>query len=214
MGRSLRASNRGPAVLIALVLAGTSASAHRRDELLQAARIGIGEQRVQLELSLTPGIAVADAIIGEIDRNGDGALSDEERGAYADQALRAMQLAVDGRPLRVEIVAATFPAIEALRGGDSSIELRAVATLPSLPSGKHRVSFDHAYRREIGVYLTNALAPQSDRIAITAQQRDPDQRSTTIEYLIASRSSAMLPLWLLAPGAAAWLLVRRRLLPI
>ena len=43
-------------------------SAHRRDELLQAARIGIAADRIELELSLTPCIAVADDVIGAIDR--------------------------------------------------------------------------------------------------------------------------------------------------
>ena len=44
-----------------LVCATGDLSAHRRDELLQAARIGIAGNRVELELSVTPGIDVADA---------------------------------------------------------------------------------------------------------------------------------------------------------
>ncbi len=43
-----------------VVIGTTSLSAHRRDELLQAARIGIGADRIELELSLTPGMAIAD----------------------------------------------------------------------------------------------------------------------------------------------------------
>ena len=50
-------------------------SAHRRDEYLQAARLAIDPGRVQLELDLTPGIALAEAIIADIDRNRDGSLS-------------------------------------------------------------------------------------------------------------------------------------------
>ena len=194
--------------LIALVLTGTSVSAHRRDEFLQAARIGIDEQRVHLELSLTPGIAVAEAIIGDIDRNHDGSLSADEQGAYLNDVLGATQLAIDGRQLNVAIVASTFPSLEALRSGDAAIELEAITALPSLPAGRHQILFNNAYRRDISVYLTNALAPEDDRISITAQRRDPEQRHTTIEYAIASRSSAILPLWLFMPGIAAWLLIR------
>ena len=57
-------------------------SAHRRDEYLQAARLAIDPGGVQLELDLTPGIALAEAIIADIDRNRDGSLSDDEQRAY------------------------------------------------------------------------------------------------------------------------------------
>lgn len=68
--------------------------------------------------------------------------------------------------------------------------MAADAALPSISSGSHRVSFSNAYRRDLGVYLTNALVPEDDQITIVNQQRDPEQRSTTIEYAIASPSSA------------------------
>jgi hypothetical protein len=47
---------------VAGLIAGTAstASAHRRDEYLQAARIAVGPDRVRIELDLTPGMAVAD----------------------------------------------------------------------------------------------------------------------------------------------------------
>jgi hypothetical protein len=195
-------------------MASTGVSAHRHDELLQAARIGIGQQRIELELSMTPGIALAGTILDGIDRDRNGVISGEENRAFTSEVLGAMQLAIDGRPLRIESVATTFPTIDVLRGGDGPIELRAIAALPSLPAGEHHVTFNNAYRRDIGVYLTNALVPADDRIAITAQRRDPEQRTTTIDYAIASTSSAMLPLLLCVPAAGGWLLVRRRLLPI
>ena len=47
-----------------MILAGVAVvSAHRRDEYLQAARLALDPGRVQIELDLTPGIAVADAIL-------------------------------------------------------------------------------------------------------------------------------------------------------
>ncbi|HXI29434.1 MAG TPA: hypothetical protein VNG89_13440, partial [Vicinamibacterales bacterium] len=61
-------------MIAAAVFAGTVArvSAHRRDEYLQAARLAIDPGRVQIELDLTPGIALAEAILADIDRNRDG----------------------------------------------------------------------------------------------------------------------------------------------
>jgi hypothetical protein len=209
MASSSRA--RKTAIALAVVCAASDVSAHRYDELLQAARIGIAPQRVELEVSLTPGMAVAEGVIGEIDRDRDGAWSEVERRAYVARVVTAMQLAVDGRPLTIATVGSTFPTVAALRGGDAAIEVRLAATLPSLPPGTHRVSFSNAYRPDIGVYLANALVPEDDRITIVKQQRDPEQRSATIEYAVASTASTMLPLWLFAPAAGAWLLFRRGL---
>ena len=77
MGRRLRSGSLRGIVLAPMifVVGATDLSAHRRDELLQAARIGIAADRVELELSLTPGIAVADDVIGTIDRDRDGVFS-------------------------------------------------------------------------------------------------------------------------------------------
>ena len=213
MGLSLRASSTAIAVLT-FVLTGTSVSAHRHDELLQAARIAIGQQRIELEVSLTPGIAVAEVMISGVDRDRDGVISADENREFTREVLGAMQLEIDRLPLRIASVSTTFPTIDALRGGDGPIELRAIAALPSLPEGKHHVTFNNAYRRDIGVYLTNALVPDDDLVTIGAQERDPEQRSSVIGYTLASPPSAMLPLWMFAPAAGAWLVLRRRLLPV
>lgn len=213
--RNLRRSD-GAAIalgLIAVVLLSRTTSGHRRDEFLQAARIGIEQRRVRLELSLTPGIAVADPIVGDIDRDRDGTWSGEEQRAYVNDVLSALQLSVDGRSLAIEVIESTFPQPAAVRTGEAVIEVRLTASLPAMSAGTHYLSFTNAFRRDVSVYLTNALAPEDDRITITAQERDPAQRTTTIAYTISSRASAMLPLWLCAPVAGAWLILRRRLLP-
>ena len=55
--------------------------------------------RVRLELSLTPGIAVADVVVDEIDRDRNGVMSPDEPQAYARQVLGAMALRIDDNPL-------------------------------------------------------------------------------------------------------------------
>jgi hypothetical protein len=79
--RSSRRSSRAACVLAltTAIVAVAEVSAHRRDEYLQAARLAIDPGGVQLELDLTPGIALAEAIIADIDRNRDGALSQDEQ---------------------------------------------------------------------------------------------------------------------------------------
>ena len=59
-------------VLTTTVAASIAVSAHRRDEYLQAARLAVEPDRVELELDVTPGIAVADATIADLDRDRDG----------------------------------------------------------------------------------------------------------------------------------------------
>ena len=75
---------RGLLAVTAVIAGAPSVSAHRRDEYLQAARLAIDPGGVQLELDLTPGIALAETIIADIDRNRDGALSADEQRAYGD----------------------------------------------------------------------------------------------------------------------------------
>ena len=88
-------------VAAAVFVAGAQASAHRLDELLQAARIGIAEDRVELELDLTPGVAVAEQMLAEIDRDGDGSFSTAEQRAFVDRVLAEMEMTADGKRLRV-----------------------------------------------------------------------------------------------------------------
>src|SRR5262245_61337231 len=94
--RGLRSSRRAAAGIAFVAIAGLArgASAHRLDEYLQAARIGIDPGRVQLELDLTPGVAVAGKVIGDIDRDRDGVLSADEKRAYAAQVFGALAMDV------------------------------------------------------------------------------------------------------------------------
>ena len=94
--------------LTATVSASRGVSAHRLDECLQAARIAIEPTRVEVEIDLTPGMTVADAIISDIDRDRDGSLSAEEKHAYAGRVLAAIDLENDGQSLEVKPGATTF----------------------------------------------------------------------------------------------------------
>src|SRR5690348_9557215 len=70
------------AIVIAVAVA--TVSAHRRDEYLQAARLDIASDRIEVQLDLTPGIALADRVVWEIDGDHDGVVSDAEARAYAN----------------------------------------------------------------------------------------------------------------------------------
>jgi hypothetical protein len=192
----LRRSNRGAIALVVAVVfvAGTPTSAHRLDELLQAARIGVAVDRVELELDLTPGAAVADRMIAEIDRDGDGRFSDHEQRAFVDRVFGEIEMAVDGKGLRLGPRTFSFPTAAAFRSGDGVIAIRASAPLPITSQGDHHLAFDNGYRRDISVYLANALVPGTNRVAVTGQERDSVQSRLMIAYEVRAQQPAPLTL--------------------
>ena len=173
-----------------MLLSARLPSAHRLDEYLQAARLGIDPDRVEIALDLTPGIAVAAAVVNTVDRDANGSISDAEARAFADDVLRAVALDVDGVPLRVALVDSAVPAIQTMRAGDGAVRIRATAALPRLAEGRHHLRFRNDYRPAIGVYLANALVPASDRIAVVAQRRNVDQRDLTVDYNLRAEPAA------------------------
>jgi hypothetical protein len=179
-------------VLAATAVAfGARASAHRLDEFLQAARIAVERDRVQLEMNLTPGMAVADAVIREIDADRNGALSQEEERVYAGQVLSALTLRVDDSPpLHMQLAGSSFPDVAALRAGDGAIIIRSGADVSHLPAGPHRLFFQNKNAVGNSVYLANALVPEDDDVAVTGQQRAGDQSQLTIEFVVRGTSSS------------------------
>ena len=198
-----RSRNSWIAAVALVVIAEGAPSAHRRDEYLQAARVAISPDRVEIELDLTPGIAVAERVLAGIDLDGNRSISDSEALAYAGQVVRAMAADVDGTPLGLEIVSRTFPEVEAMRNGAGAIRIEAAAGMPRLSAGTHHLRYRNSHCRDIGVYLVNALVPASGRVAVAAQRRDIEQRDVTIEYTLAADSATRIRGGLTAAVAAA-----------
>ena len=60
------------------------------------------------------------------------------------------------------------------------------------------------------MYLANALVPESDQVAVTAQRRDGDQSELTIDYVLRAAPATSTPAWLLGSiGAAMALAIAR-----
>jgi hypothetical protein len=168
-------------------MSGSWTSAHRRDEYLQAARLAIDPDRVELALDLTAGIAVADVVLSDIDIDKNGLISVAEARAYSNRVLSAIALEVDGIPLRVELVESTFPTFDSVRQGEGTTRIQAAASMPRLADGLHHLRYRNAYRTDIGVYLANALVPASDRVMVAAQRRDINQRDLVIDYMLSGQ---------------------------
>ena len=195
-----------------MLAAGTAVSAHRRDEYLQAARLAIDPDRVEIALDLTPGIALADQVLAAIDGNGSASIDSAEARAYAGQVLREIAVDVDGKPAVLELIDTVVPEIEAVRRGEGTLRIRAAASLPRLGAGMHHLRYRNGHRPDIGAYLANALVPADDRVTVGSQRRDAVQRELTIEYSLDADPATRVRGGLAAAAAAAliWLVVSWR----
>ncbi len=186
------------------------ASAHRVDEYLQATRLSIDIERVDLEIDLTAGSAVASEVFAWIDTNRDGEISNAEGEAYARQMLGSVVLKVDGRPVPIQLVETGFPQFRAMSLGVGTIRLRATARVPAASAGRHEVSFLNTHRTESSVYLVNALVPANPRIQLADQRRDRAQLGLTLNYTVmADAPSARTLVLLTGLVMAACLFLRR-----
>jgi hypothetical protein len=174
-----------------MVAASTDMGAHRKDEYLQAARIALHPEDARISLDLTAGIAVADIVLTEIDRDRNGTISEEEARAYAEVVRRAIALDLDGRPLALDLIDSHFPSIESIRKGEGAISLELSAIIPALPAGAHHLRYRNTHHADIGAYLANVLAPENPRVAIAAQKRDVDQRQLVVDYVLTGDPSTI-----------------------
>jgi hypothetical protein len=181
-----RARRRVTAALVSSLVAAwlTKASAHRTEDYLQAARIGLEPGRVGMTLDLTPGTAVAESFVVALDGDGDGALSAEEQRRYAAGVQSALTVELDERALRTRVVSWSFPPLSAFRRGVGMVRLRIETSVSNVSPGAHRLRFRNAHLAGHSAYLANALISESPRVVVTAQRRTRDQSELTIEFTV------------------------------
>ncbi|HEY0201657.1 MAG TPA: hypothetical protein VGC24_08190, partial [Burkholderiaceae bacterium] len=163
--------------------------AHRLDEYLQATMVDVEKDHVTLQMRLTPSVEVADAVLAEIDTDGDGVLSEAEQQAYAKRVLGDLSFEADGRPLPLQPVSSAYPPAETMRQGLGDIALTFRAEL-SNGDGAHQLMLVQRHQHERTVYLVNALLPQDPTIQVVGQQRSADQSSYRLDYTIGSGSAS------------------------
>ena len=186
---------RGLAALAAWLLLPAAGSAHRLDEYLQASRLGIERDRVNVEIDLTPGVSVAREVFGWIDTDTNGSISSAEADAYAHRVLDSITLDVDGRRQPLALLDRQMPDFLDMSQGVGTIRLRATAQMPAAAAGFHRLVYRNLHRPDVSVYLVNALLPESTAVAITAQHRDTQQHELRLDYRIESSWAPPTPAW-------------------
>jgi hypothetical protein len=196
----------GVSVLLALMPIGCAA-AHRLDEYLQATLIGVTRDGTDIEMQLTPGVAILPVLIASIDQDRDGRISSEEAREYVVRVAREIELRVDGVPAPLSLVESSFPTIEAMREGLGTIRMK----LRTARSG-HELRFENRHLRQVSVYLVNCLAAPG--LVVRRQQRDEAQRSIELEYsfgadVIPGPRAAWIAMGSFWPAAIGLLLVVR-----
>jgi hypothetical protein len=162
-------------------LAQESASAHRLDEYLQGSLISVEKNRLQVQMTLTPGVAVFPLLIRSIDTDADGVISDNEQRAYAQQVLHDLSLIIDGERRTPQLLSVRFSTVDEMKEGRGEIQLGFIADLPR--GGRARkVVFENHHQRQIAAYQVNCLVPRDPDIRIAAQKRNYSQSVYQLEY--------------------------------
>ena len=163
------------------MLAATPAWGHRLDEYLQGAILTVEKNRVEVEMTLTPGVAVYRGLIAQIDTNSDGVISEAEQHAYAESVVRDLSLTIDGSRLAPELLSIRFPALDEMKEGRGEIQLDFNVALPA--GGRTRkLVFENHHQSRISVYQVNCLVPRDPHIRIASQERNYSQSHYQLEY--------------------------------
>ena len=169
-------------LLLALLALPVRASAHQLDEYLQATLVAIGPTEIRLQINLTPGVAVAEQVLGLIDRNRDGTISTNESAAYAELLKRDLIVQLDRRNVELRLAACYFPEPEVLQTGWGIIQVEYSVTPGVLAAGGHKLTLENRHLPGASVYLFNAVRPESPSVRITAQKRNENQSTGEIAF--------------------------------
>jgi len=165
-----------------------TASAHRLDEYLQATRVAVATNRIDISIDLTPGVAVMSNVLAAIDTNRDAQLSESERQSYGERLLKDLRVGIDGRPVTLTLAEITFPAIQEMKEGHGIIRVKAATRIDPLQPGAHTFTLTNAHLPKVSVYLVNALVPKDRAIQIKKQTRDELQKEYQLRFTVTAKA--------------------------
>ena len=187
----VRPGRLGSAAAGLFLLLSPRTSAHRMDEYLQAALVGIGPDAVSLDLALTPGSGVAEGIVRLMDADGDGKLSEGEGREYAVGMARDLVVELDGRRLLSPEPVFQFAELESMREGTATSRLVWTFNFSPMKPGEHRLALRIRHLSGASVYLANALKPDSSEVAILGQARSTNQSELTVRFEVSDSHRSM-----------------------
>jgi hypothetical protein len=176
--------------------------AHPLDEYVQATLVAIEPGEIRLQMNLTPGVAVAEQVLGLIDLNHDGIISSNESAAYAESVKRDLVVRLDGRNVEAKLTALNFPDPVEMRTGWGIIQLEYSVTPGALVAGQHSFTLDNRHHPVASAYLFNAAHPGSESIQITGQGRNENQSMGEIAFYFQPVSTPLITIGIIASLAA------------
>jgi len=183
MAEAVTRTRRHLPLLLALLAFPSAVFAHRDDQYLQATLVAIEPSGVRLQINLTPGVAVAQQVLAQIDRDRDGAISKNEAAVYAKLLKGDLTLRIDGRKLELKLIGSAFVPPAELRTGAGTIQMEFSAISGPLETGGHRLALENRHLTTISVYLINAAQPRFATVQITRQKRNQNQSAGEIEFV-------------------------------
>ena len=172
----------GLAWLLAALLV-SPAAAHPQDEVVQGAYLTLAPGEVRVELDITPGPQVAEALLRALDAHADQYITDAEARDYAESVLRQSTLMLDEMALSWRLEKVRVPPYGTLALAADTIRIYAVARRPDR-AGTHRLSYENRYAPAKSQVTANVfLQPGPDwRYEVTGQQRGDDGRHLAVTY--------------------------------
>ena len=127
-------------------------------------------------------VAVAEQVIAEIDRDREGAISQNEASSYAELLKRDLTPRMDGRKVELKLTASEFVPPAELRTGSEIIQLEFSAAFGPLAAAPRRLALENRHLPEMSVYLINAAQPGFAAVQITRQKRDDNQSAGESDF--------------------------------
>lgn len=128
--------------LIALPVA---AAAHPHSYTDQQVQLSVGLEVVDVTVVIVPSAGDGAAIFSHIDRDGDGAVSEEEARAFGADVLASAELSVDGWGFAFAEAGVTIPSAEDVTEGTGAIIVKASTPISLSEAETHRVDFGIGY---------------------------------------------------------------------
>lgn len=165
------------------------APAHVLDEYLQSSYLSLHADYVEVEIDLTPGVAVLPDVQWLIRGKREGQITSSELQTYARSVLGSILLELDGTPKPLELVNSFLPSLVELREGAGTIRLFARAKVPDWSPGRHQLHYQNRHAAAMGVYQVNALRPDVPSLEIKELKRDALQTDFQMSFESAAKSS-------------------------
>lgn len=173
------------AILLACVATPNALKAHALGAYMQATYLSLSQSDLQLELVLSPGLAVSEGVIRHIDTDSDGVFSLAEQSTYIREVIRDLTWSLNGRSLPLSLTSSSWPTTGQVREGTGRLVLQFRVPAPRFREGIQHLSVENRHTPVESAYLVNSFATPAG-VRIISQHRDWNQKGLVLEFTTAN----------------------------